>query len=48
VTVKEVLGHADIKTTMCFAHTNREAKTSGVSAAVVTMADPTKKTKKSA
>ncbi len=26
VTVKELLGHSDIKTTMRYAHTNREAK----------------------
>ncbi len=30
VTVKELLGHSDIKTTMRYAHTNREAKTSAV------------------
>ena len=30
VTVKELLGHADIKTTMRYAHTNREAKTKAV------------------
>jgi integrase len=30
VTVKELLGHADIKTTMRYAHTNREAKASAV------------------
>ena len=30
VTVKELLGHADIKTTMRHAHTNREAKTNAV------------------
>ena len=30
VTVKELLGHSDIKTTMRYAHTNREAKRSAV------------------
>jgi integrase len=30
VTVKELLGHAGIKTTMRYAHTNREAKRSAV------------------
>jgi integrase len=30
VTVKELLGHSDIKTTMRYAHTNREAKISAV------------------
>jgi integrase len=30
VTVKELLGHADIKTTMRYAHTNREAKRQAV------------------
>jgi integrase len=30
VTVKELLGHVDIKTTMGYAHTNREAKASAV------------------
>jgi len=49
VTVKELLGHADIKTTMRYAHTNREAKTSAVqrlgrrSDKVVTKVDPVKK-----
>ncbi len=49
VTVKELLGHADIKTTMRYAHTNREAKTSAVrrlgtgSDKVVTLPPPTKK-----
>ena len=49
VTAKELLGHADIKTTMRYAHTNREAKASAVrqlvgrSDKVVTMADVEKK-----
>jgi integrase len=49
VTVKELLGHADIKTTMRYAHTNREAKTSAVRRLVgngdkvVTLPPPTKK-----
>ena len=48
VTLKELLGHADIKTTMRYAHTNREAKTSAVrrltsSDKVVTLPDPEKK-----
>jgi len=49
VTVKELLGHADIKTTMRYAHTSREAKTSAVrklagrSDKLVTVADSGKK-----
>jgi len=49
VTVKELLGHSDIKTTMRYAHTNREAKTSAVrrlnssSGKVVTLPPPTEK-----
>jgi hypothetical protein len=30
VTLKEILGHSDIKTTLRYAYTNREAKTSAV------------------
>ena len=47
--MKELLGHSDIKTTMRYAHTNREAKTSAVrrlggsSDKVVTMTGPVKK-----
>jgi len=48
VTLKELLGHADIKTTMRYAHTNKEAKASAVrrlasSDKVVTLPDPEKK-----
>ena len=49
VTVKELLGHSDIKTTMRYAHTNREAKTiavrrlGGSSDKVVTLPDPGRK-----
>ena len=49
VTVKELLGHADIKTTMRYAHSNRDAKASAVrrlgstSDKIVTLADPAKK-----
>ena len=49
VTVKELLGHSDIKTTMRYAHTNREAKTravrrlGSVSDKVVTIPDSEKK-----
>ncbi len=50
VTVKELLGHADIKTTMRYAHTNGEAKRSAVrrlgsnsSDKVVTLPGPGKK-----
>ena len=48
VTVQELLVHADIKTTIRYAHTNREAKTSAVrrlgssSRKVVTIAGPVK------
>lgn len=54
VTVKELLGHAHIKTTMRYAHTNREAKTKAVrrldggSDKTVTLADSGQKDKKSA
>ena len=54
VTVKELLGHADIKTTMQYAHTNREAKTKAVgrlgggSDKTVTLADSGQKDEKSA
>jgi site-specific recombinase XerD len=54
VTVKELLGHADIKTTMRYAHTNREPKTKAVrrlgggSDKVVTLPEPDQKDKKSA
>lgn len=49
VTVKELLGHADIKTTLRYAHTNRAAKASAVrrlagSDKVVTVAAPERKT----
>lgn len=49
VTVKELLGHADIKTTMRYAHSNRDAKASAVrrlgstSDKIVTLPDPAKK-----
>jgi site-specific recombinase XerD len=44
VTVKELLGHSDIKTTLRYAHTNREAKTSAVRRlGVVTMKDAGRK-----
>jgi hypothetical protein len=49
VTLKELLGHSDIKTTMRYALTNRGAKTSAVkrldagSDQVVTMKDAGKK-----
>ena len=52
VTVKELLGHADIKTTMRYAHTNREAKTKAVrrlggsSDKVATLPEPDQKDKK--
>jgi integrase len=54
VTVKELLGHADIKTTIRYAHTNREAKAKAVerlgggSDKTVTLADSGQKDKKSA
>jgi len=37
VTVKELLGHSDIKTTMRYAHTNREAKRRAVARLGVTL-----------
>jgi len=48
VTVKELLGHAAIKTTMRYAYTGRQAKISAVrrlasSDKVVTLPDPEKK-----
>ena len=48
VTVKDPFGHSDIKTTLRYAHTNREAKTSsvrrlGCSDKVVTVKDAGKK-----
>ena len=55
VTVKELLGHSDIKITMRYAHTNREAKITAVrrldanhSDKIVTLADQGVKTTKSA
>jgi len=45
VTVKELLGHSDIKTTMRYAHTNREAKRRAVARLGVTLVTvPAKKT----
>jgi site-specific recombinase XerD len=45
VTVKELLGHSDINTTMCYAHTNHEAKRRTVARLGVTLATvPAKKT----
>ena len=45
VTVKELLGHSDIKTTMRYAHTNHEAKRRAVARLGVTLVSlPTKKT----
>jgi len=49
VTVKELLGHSDIKMTMRYAHTNRDEKIRAVkrlgesSDKVVTIADPEEK-----
>jgi integrase len=44
VTVKELLGHADVKTTMRYAHTNREAKQKAVARlGVILVSPPVKK-----
>ena len=40
VTVKELLGHSDIKTTMRYAHTNREAKQKAVARLGVNLVSP--------